>query len=65
MPSLENHTEEQQRTVRQERAAAFWQRTIDDGRQQRQAGEQLAQTERQDHTERQERREAPRHRMSL
>jgi hypothetical protein len=62
MPSLEDHPD-QQRAARQEQAAAFWQRTIDDGRQQRQAAEQLAQTERQE--QRQDRTETQRARLSM
>ena len=62
MPSIENHPD-QQRAARQEQAAAFWQRTIDDGRQQRQAAEQLAQTERQE--QRQDRTETQRAQLSM
>jgi hypothetical protein len=62
MPSIEDHPD-QQRTARQEQAAAFWQRTIDDGRQQRQAPEQLAQTERQE--QRQDRTETQRAQLSM
>lgn len=56
MPDVENHPDNQERVARQERAAAFWQRTIDDGRQQRQAGDHMAQTERQERTETQRQR---------
>jgi hypothetical protein len=51
MPDLENHPDNQQQAARQERAAAFWQRTIDVGRRQRQAGDHMAQTERQERAE--------------
>ena len=64
MPDLENHPD-QQRAARQEQAAAFWQRTIDDGRQQRQAAEQLAQTERREHMERPARTETQRARLGM
>ena len=56
MPDLENHPDNQEQVARQERAAAFWQRTIDGGRQQRQAGRHMAQTERQERTETQRQR---------
>jgi hypothetical protein len=56
MPDLEHHSDNQEQVARQERAAAFWQRTIDDGRRQRQAGDHMAQTERQERTQTQRQR---------
>jgi len=56
MPDLENHSDNQEQVARQQRAAAFWQRTIDDGRQQRQVGDHMAQTERQERSETQRQR---------
>jgi hypothetical protein len=56
MPDLDNRPDNQEQVERQERAAAFWQRTIDDGRQQRQGGDHMAQTERQERTETQRQR---------
>jgi hypothetical protein len=56
MPDLKNRPDNQEQVARQERAAAFWQRTIDAGRQQRQAGDHMAQTEQQERMETQRQR---------
>lgn len=60
-------TQQEQQPERQQKAAAFWQRTIDEGRMQRQTApaEQVTQAERQENSARQERSENHQHRLSM